>query len=111
MLDLKGRNLLCLTVRGTKRGEQIANFGKKPLKFIYFLQENDLKIPPPILKNLDNSPPGAFYSTPPPSTIRQLGTKEYQNKRHYIYVDSEVERELKSYAIIHLVFMRSFLKN
>ena len=36
---------------------------------------NDLKQAPPppsILRNLDNFPPGAFYSTPP----LQLGTKE-----------------------------------
>ena len=30
--------------------------------------------PTPILRNLDNFPPGAFYSNPPPL---QLGTKDY----------------------------------
>ena len=49
---------------------QIGNFGKNPLKFIQLLQENNLKTtPPPILRNTDNFPIGAFYSTP-----LQLGT-------------------------------------
>ena len=33
---------------------------------------------PPILRNLDNFLPGAFYSTLPPPL--QLGTKEYKPK-------------------------------
>ena len=46
--------LLCLIVGGVK----LQTLGKKALKII------------------DNSPPGAFYSSHP---LRQLGTKEWQS--------------------------------
>ena len=45
------------------RGVKLQILGKKPLRFIKLSYENDLKTTP-ILRNLDNSPPGAFYSSP-----------------------------------------------
>ena len=58
-------------------------FGKKkPSSFNYY--ENDLKAT--ILRNLDNFPPGAFYSTPPPL---QSGTKEYARSYKLEIIDSK----------------------
>ena len=59
-------------------GGQIANFGEKnPQVHLIIIRESPKNIPP-ILRNLDNSPPGSFYSTPPPPL--QLGTKRVVNK-------------------------------
>ena len=58
--------LLCLIVRGG----QIASFWeKKPLSLLYIKEPLSIYKrmtwkQPPHLKNLDNFPPGAFYSTP-----------------------------------------------
>ena len=46
------------------RGSVKLQILRKKRSFNYY--ENDLNIPlPPILGNLDNLPPGAFYLTPP----------------------------------------------
>ena len=59
-------------VVGEGGGGQIASFGKKtPQVHLIIIRKYDLKINPPILRNLDNFPPGTFYSSP-----LQLDTKE-----------------------------------
>ena len=55
-------------------GGQIANFGKNPQIRLIIIREGPKIPPPPILRNFDNFPPGAFYSTPSPL---KLDTKEY----------------------------------
>ena len=55
--------LLCLNCTGVK----LQILGKNSqVHLIIIREENDLNTP--ILRNLDNFPPGAFYSTPPPHT-------------------------------------------
>ena len=48
MFNVVATVLFCAkNVGGGGGGDQIANFGKKSLKFIYLLNENDLKPPLP----------------------------------------------------------------
>ena len=63
------------------KGGQIAKFGKKHsqvhLIIIREWPKNNLAPQPPILRNLDSFPSGAFYSTPFLPLPLQLDTKEY----------------------------------
>ena len=45
-------------------GGQIANFAKKPPQVHLIIKRERPKSNTPILRNLDNFPSGAFYSTP-----------------------------------------------
>ena len=49
-------------------------FAKKTPQVHLIITKEWPKNTPPILRNLDNFPPGAFYPTHPPL---QLGTKEF----------------------------------
>ena len=58
--------LLCVIVGGGGGWLNCKFWGKKPSSSFNHYKRITYKQPPPILRNLDNFPPGAFYSTQPP---------------------------------------------
>ena len=68
--SFKAFSLSCLIARGHGGGGgwvKLQILGKKNVQIHLVIAREGLKTPPPILRNLDNFPSGAFYSTPPPS--------------------------------------------
>ena len=72
-LTIKAPKLMTFFVPNCREGVKLQILGKKTSSLFNYYKKTPLKHPthptPPILRNLNNFPPGAFYSTTP--TIRR----------------------------------------
>lgn len=79
-MDVFESTLLCLVLGG---GGQIANFLEKiPEVYVIFIRKWPKKHPPTNLRNLDNFPLDAFYSTLLPTIRRKRVLSKTSIQRH-----------------------------